>query len=124
MKKNTKGVGEVMRSGATKPLHDLQPKSSVKVWVDIDNGIADEVKWLNRFKGVRTFASCEGTIGEGGANPHKAYVMAYIPEIHLPDILKKFEIGEKGDGWVYLHPINAGVNWYDLAQQRKVAKQN
>jgi tRNA(Phe) wybutosine-synthesizing methylase Tyw3 len=45
-----------------RPIHETIP---VQVWADIDVGIADLVKLLNKIPGVRTFASCQGTIGEG-----------------------------------------------------------
>ena len=110
---------KIKREGATKPIHDLLPRTSVRVWVDVDKKIADSVKWLNRLKGVRTFTSCQGTIGEGGANPYSPYVMAYVPPLWEKEVAKHFTFGEKGEGWVYLHPIGKGINWYELAQQRK-----
>ena len=42
----------------------------VQVWADIDIGVADLVKYLNTIPGVRTYASCQGTIGEGGPEPY------------------------------------------------------
>jgi hypothetical protein len=46
----------------------------VKVWADIDVGIADFVRHLNNIHGVRTHSCCQGTLGEGGAEPYEAYV--------------------------------------------------
>jgi hypothetical protein len=54
-----------------RPIHETIP---VQVWADIDVGIADLVKLLNKIPGVRTFASCQGTIGEGGPEPYRAFV--------------------------------------------------
>src|ERR1700677_830715 len=38
----------------------------VSVWVDVDEGIADLVEYLNTIPGVRTHTSCQGTLTEGG----------------------------------------------------------
>jgi len=38
----------------------------IQVWVDVDEGIADMVLYLNTIPGVRTHACCQGTLGEGG----------------------------------------------------------
>jgi hypothetical protein len=46
----------------------------VKVWVDVDEKIAYAVRYLNTIPGVRTHASCQGTIGEGGPEPYGPYV--------------------------------------------------
>ena len=48
---------------------------SVQVWVDVDEGIASFVSALNRISGVRTHSSCQGTLGEGGAEPYGPYVV-------------------------------------------------
>jgi hypothetical protein len=53
-------------------VHQTEP---VQVWADIDVGIADFVRHLNAIPGARTHASCQGTIGEGGAEPYEARVM-------------------------------------------------
>jgi hypothetical protein len=76
----------------------------VQVWVDVDRGIADDVAWLNTIPGVRTFTSCQGTIGEGGPHPYRAQIMAWWPETANGLIEKRFEVGERGTGWAYLHP--------------------
>lgn len=46
----------------------------VKVWADVDKKIAYAVRHLNTIPGVRTHASCQGTIGEGGPAPYGPYV--------------------------------------------------
>ena len=53
-------------------IHETIP---VQVWADVDVGVADLVRRLNAIPGVRTHASCQGTIGEGGAEPYEAHVM-------------------------------------------------
>ena len=55
-----------------RPIHQTVP---VQVWADVDVGIADLVKYLNTIPGVRTHASCQGTIGEGGPEPYGPQVM-------------------------------------------------
>jgi hypothetical protein len=76
----------------------------VQVWSDIDVGIADDVRWLNTLPGVRTFASCQGTIGEMRMYPYRAQIMAYWPNEMEEKIQQRFEIGWRGNGWAYLHP--------------------
>lgn len=76
-------------------IHKTVP---IKVWVDIDKGIAHHVRWLNRLKGVRTFASCQGT------KNYPPDIMAYVPRRLMPLVKKRFTLGEKGIGWQYLHP--------------------
>ena len=53
-------------------VHETVP---IQVWADVDKGIVDAVRALNEISGVRTFASCQGTIDEGGPEPYKPYVM-------------------------------------------------
>jgi hypothetical protein len=57
--------------GFTRPPHET---TQVKVWVEVDVGIAGFVRHLNTLPGVRTYSCCQGTIGEGGAEPYPAYV--------------------------------------------------
>lgn len=87
--------------------HKTKP---VQVWVDADLGIADMVIYLNTIPGVRTMASCQGTIGEGGPNPYRAQVMAtWTPEV-FERLSKEFDISypdECNGTWGYLHPREA-----------------
>src|ERR1039458_9584624 len=79
----------------------------VQVWADVDEGIAVDVAYLNTIDGVRTFASCQGTLGEGGPHPYRANIMAQWPAAVI-DILKlRFQIDELGKDWGYLYPIDA-----------------
>jgi hypothetical protein len=84
--------------------HETRP---VQVWVDADVGIADLVIYLNTIDGVRTHASCQGTIGEGGPNPYRAQVMcSWAPEA-FSRLEKEFEISYPEDcnkTWGYVHP--------------------
>jgi hypothetical protein len=87
-------------------IHETRP---VQVWVDVDLDIADLVEYLNTIPGVRTFASCQGSIGEGGPHPYRAQIMAYWPKSVTPQIEALFEFGESGVGWTYLHPKKGGL---------------
>lgn len=89
--------------------HKTRP---VQVWVDADLGIADLVEYLNTIPGVRTMASCQGTIGEGGPHPYRAQVMCtWTPEAHKR-LKAEFDLsyisehdGQPTDGtWGYVHP--------------------
>lgn len=79
----------------------------VQVWADVDEGIADVVRYLNTIEGVRTQASCQGTIGEGGPNPYRAQVMVTweTPETftRLEREFDLSEISHEGN-WCYVHP--------------------
>lgn len=88
-------------------IHKQKP---LKVWVDIDIGIYKMVKHLNTIKGVRTFASCQGTIGEGGPHPYPPDVMISASKKALKKVRKFYKIGEKGNGWMYIHPFNNKEN--------------
>ena len=75
----------------------------IKVWVDVDEKIADLVLHLNTIKGVRTLASCQGTIGEGGAKPYKPYVMiSWNNKKLLEKLKKKYKIKKLGSNYGYL----------------------
>jgi hypothetical protein len=76
----------------------------VLVWIDVDEGIARAVRWLNQIKGVRTFASCQGILNEGGKEPYRPQVMIYAEGAALKAIQQYFDLGERGDGWLYVHP--------------------
>jgi len=81
--------------------HETRP---VQVWVDADLGIADMVVYLNTIPGVRTIASCQGTIGEGGQNPYRAQVMAEWTDEAFDRLATEFDLTVLGDGWGYVHP--------------------
>lgn len=81
--------------------HKTRP---VKVWADVDEGVADMVAYLNTIDGVRTHASCQGTIGEGGPNPYRPQVMATWSAQAFERLRTEFDVTPLGDGWGYLHP--------------------
>jgi hypothetical protein len=75
------------------------------VWADIDEGIADMVRHLNTIPGVRTWASCQGTIGEGGPHPYRAQVAVSWPDDATFERLRsEFDVSDIGDQWCYVHP--------------------
>lgn len=77
---------------------------TVEVLVDVDEGIADTVRYLNTIPGVRTHASCQGTIGEGGQHPYRAQVMATWPAEAFERLKAEFDMTILGENWGYLHP--------------------
>jgi len=97
------GVATVMQQHKTKP---------VRVWVDVDEGIADLVIYLNTIPGVRTYASCQGTIGEGGPHPYRAQVMCgWTPEAFKRlqeefdiSLISEFDGNPTNGTWGYIHP--------------------
>jgi hypothetical protein len=86
------------------PSHPSHKTLPVPVWADVDEGIAELVVYLNMIPGVRTIASCQGTIGEGGPNPYRAQVMATWPTEVEERLRIDFEITELGENWGYIHP--------------------
>lgn len=79
-------------------------QKAIQVWVDVDTGIADLVAYLNSIPGVRTHASCQGTMGEGGLHPYRAQVMATWPIEAAERLRAEFDITELGERWGYIHP--------------------
>ena len=76
----------------------------VLVWADVDEGIAGMVRYLNTIPGVTTHASCQGTLGEGGAEPYRPQVLAsWTPEAGKR-LAEEFDITPQGECWGYLHP--------------------
>ncbi len=92
-----------------KKIHQTIP---VQVWADIDVGIADTVRYLNTIPGVRTHASCQGTLGEGGAAPYQAFVMVSWPDKEtLRRLQSEFDIEVEGDYWGRAYPREKGQSW-------------
>lgn len=83
------------------PLHETKP---IKVWADVDIGIADMVEYLNTIPGVRTYYSCQGTIGEGGPAPYRPQVGASWTDEAWERLRHEFDITVLGDHWGDLHP--------------------
>jgi hypothetical protein len=79
--------------------HETRP---IQVWIDADVGIADLVLYLNTIPGVRTHNSCQGSIGEGGPYPYRAYVMcSWTPEA-FEQLSREFDIS---------YPENCNKEW-------------
>jgi DNA-binding XRE family transcriptional regulator len=93
-------VQSFLKGGSAPAIHKTRP---VRVWVDVDQGVADVVDTLNRHPDVRTFASCEGTPGH-----RPAYIMVgwLTTEafIWLTDNFVLTEIS-RDNCWAYLHPF-------------------
>ena len=79
--------------------HKTRP---VQVWADVDLGIADMVVYLNTIPGVRTEATCQGTIGEGGALSRSG--LTIWPAEVFERLKTEFDITILGENWGYLHP--------------------
>ena len=101
-------IGELKRDGhlegSSTMGNVIHETRAVQVWVDVDEGIADMVAYLNTIPGVRTHASCQGTIGEGGAAPYRPYVMATWPSEANARLRKEFDVTEAHSWGGYLHP--------------------
>jgi hypothetical protein len=79
---------------------------TVQVWADVDEGIADLVRYLNTIEGVTTHASCQGTIGDRGAEPHGPYVMAsWADEDVFKKLQSEFNVRIAGASFGYVHPF-------------------
>ncbi len=76
-------------ASAMRPIHRTVP---IQIWVDVDDGIADFVFLLNMMPGVRTHSSCQGTVGEGGAEPYPPYVSVSWGDDAAREALKRFEL--------------------------------
>lgn len=84
----------------------------VQVWVDVDVGIAECVRYLNTIPGVRTYASCQGCIGElsdedkaDGAEEYRAYVMvSWNDEETLRLLQADYDVDVQGEAWGKVHP--------------------
>lgn len=87
-----------------RPVHETRV---VRVKVEADVPIADFVEELNEIHGVYTDASCQGTIGEGGPHPYRAYVMCHWSDEALKVLQDLYIVRPQGNGtWGYVHPNN------------------
>lgn len=77
---------------------------AIKVWVDVDEGIVDFVLLLNDLPGIRTDASCQGTIGEGGVAPYEAHVMVTWRDAEARARLNAWRVEELGQNFGYVYP--------------------
>ena len=86
-------------------IHHQLKTVPVQVWVDVDEGIAETVKYLNTIPGVRTYASCQGTIGEGGAEPYGPQVMVSWAGGTLARLAREFDLELLGECLAYVRPL-------------------
>jgi hypothetical protein len=85
-------------------IHETRP---IKVWIDADVGIADFILELNEIPGIRTLASCQGTIGEGGAEPYGPHVMVSWEDSAALDRLSRLQMTRLGPTFGYVYPMHA-----------------
>jgi hypothetical protein len=79
----------------------------VLVWVDVDEGIAEVVKYLNTIPGVRTCASCQGTLGDGGPEPYGPQVMISWNSKDVQDRLRhEFVVDMVSECLAYVRPMD------------------
>ncbi len=82
----------------------------IKVTVDVDEGISDLVLYLNSIPGVRTFGSCQGTIGEGGPAPYRPEVIVTWDSADtFARLQSEFDLSQvhPEGAWCYVHPRRA-----------------
>jgi hypothetical protein len=83
-------------------IHKTRP---VRVWVDVDLGIAALVEQLNTIEGVRTHTSCQGSIGEGGPEPYGPYVKISWSDKETLELLQgTYDVEVEGECWGHLRP--------------------
>ena len=92
--------------GEHKEFAEREPHKTRPVWVlvEADLGIADLVEYLQTIPGVRTIASCQGTIEEGGPHPFPPQVMASWASDVRARLDAEFDVTELGECWGYIHP--------------------
>jgi hypothetical protein len=84
--------------------HKIVP---VLVWVDVDEGIAHVVQYLNTIPGVRTHASCQGTFGEGGPEPYGPQVMiSWTGKEAFERLEREFSVEMLGECLAYVRPMD------------------
>lgn len=87
------------------PARPVHTTIAMQVWADVDIGIAETVRRLNAIPGVRTHASCQGSVGEGGAKPYRPYVMvSWRDGLALDRLRRDFDIDVQGESHGLAHP--------------------
>lgn len=76
----------------------------IQVWAYVDEGIAELVEYLNSIPGITTHASCQGSIGEGGALPYDPYVMASWAIENEELLFSQFKVTPHGGNWGSISP--------------------
>ena len=88
-------------------MGDIVRQERAIVWmkIQVDEGIADMVRYLNTIPDVFTRGCCQGTIGEGGPEPYRAFVIVTWKEAAtLARLQSEFDMTMEGDHWAYVHP--------------------
>lgn len=86
----------VLYPAQSSPPHPTVP---LQVWVDVDEGIVEAVRYLNTVYGIRTLSCCQG------GKTYAPYVMATWTDEALARVSEYFTSKLEGDGWGYLYPI-------------------
>ena len=72
---------------------------TVLVWVDVDEGIAALVEYLQTICGIRTYASCQG------GNSYGPQVMvSWQDDFGLNALVNDFDLTILGNHLAYVHP--------------------
>lgn len=85
----------------------------MKVWADIDIGIAPTVERLNNIPGVTTQSCCEGYIEIASSASYRPYVnVSWDTDTARAAIEAEFDLTVEGLNWGYAHPrpfVDPGV---------------
>lgn len=101
-------------------VSDQHATVPVLVWADVDVGIADFVRYLNTLPGIRTHASCQGTIGEGGAQPYGPQVMVSWEDDAARAGLAPHTVKELGPNFGYAYPAGPVPSGEELSLAQPV----
>lgn len=72
---------------------------ATEVWIDVDVGIVDAVRKLNRMDGVRTHTSCQG------GDSYRPYVQVTWETPSARRLIEReFDLTQEGPYWGYAHP--------------------
>jgi hypothetical protein len=86
---------------------------AIRVWVDVDPGIARFVEWLNEQPGVRTRACCEGwaPCGCGTCEAEPAnVVVSWSDEATFTWLSRRFKLERIGEALGYVFPTFQDLN--------------
>lgn len=93
-----------LKAEITRRLPKPHITRDVKVRADIDEPIAEFVEYLATIPGVYSYASCQGTLGEGGPEPYRAYVSAHWTDEAGERLRREFEVVEEGKNFGTIYP--------------------
>jgi hypothetical protein len=95
-----------MTTSEPRIMHQTEP---VQVWADVDVGISAFVRYLNTIPGVRTHASCQGTIGEGGPEPYGPQVMVSWWTDDARKALEQLGLTIEGECYGLVYPRESSI---------------